>query len=153
MSRTALFPGSFDPITTGHVDIVMRGLSLFDKIIIAVGTNSAKQYLFTRDERIQWIRKTFENEPKISVEEYAGLTVDFCKKMNASYILRGLRTAADFEFETAIARMNRYMENNIETVFISSAPELSPVSSTIVRDIIKNGGNAKPFVASGVNLK
>ena len=152
MSRTALFPGSFDPITIGHVDIVNRALSVFDKIVIGIGVNSSKQPLFPLDKRKAWIGKVFEDESKISIEQYQGLTVDFCNKIGANFILRGLRTSADFEFEKGIAQMNRSMYPDIETVFILSSPEFSAINSTIVRDIIKNGGEASKFVPVGINL-
>ncbi|MBK9399297.1 MAG: pantetheine-phosphate adenylyltransferase [Bacteroidia bacterium] len=153
MSRIALFPGSFDPITIGHVDVITRSLDLFDKIIIGVGHNTTKQYMFPLQDRVVWIRNSFSDYPQISVESYSGLTVDFCKKVQARFILRGLRTSADFEFERAIAQMNHYLERGIETIFLLSSPQYAPVSSTIIRDIIRNGGNAQPFVADGVILK
>lgn len=153
MSRIALFPGSFDPITIGHVDVITRALDLFDKIIIGVGNNTTKSYMFPLNDRVQWIQDSFADFPQVSVEAYNGLTVEFCKKVNARYILRGLRTSADFEFERSIAQMNHYLERGIETVFILSSPQYTPVSSTIVRDIIRHGGNATPFVADGVRLK
>lgn len=152
MSRTALFPGSFDPITIGHVDVITRSLDLFDRIIVGVGHNTAKQYMFPIEKRTEWIRNSFNDYSQIEVQSYSGLTVDFCKKVNARFILRGLRTSADFEFERAIAQMNHYLERGIETVFILSAPQYTPVSSTIIRDIIRNGGDARPFVAEGVKL-
>jgi pantetheine-phosphate adenylyltransferase len=153
MSRIALFPGSFDPITIGHVDVITRALDLFDKIIIGVGNNNTKSYMFPLNDRVQWIQDSFADFPQVTVEAYNGLTVDYCKKVNARYILRGLRTSADFEFERSIAQMNHYLERGIETVFILSSPQYTPVSSTIVRDIIRHGGNATPFVADGVRLK
>lgn len=153
MSRIALFPGSFDPITIGHVDVITRSLDLFDKIIIGVGNNTSKNYMFPLQDRVQWIKDSFADYPQVEVHSYNGLTVEFCKKAHARFILRGLRTSADFEFEKAIAQMNHYMERGIETVFILSSPQYAPVSSTIVRDIIRNGGNATPFVADGVRLK
>ena len=153
MSRIALFPGSFDPITIGHVDVITRSLDLFDKIIIGVGQNTSKNYMFPISDRVQWIKDSFTEFPQVEVLSYAGLTVDFCKKNHARFILRGLRTSADFEFERSIAQMNHYLERGIETVFILSSPQYSPVSSTIIRDIIRNGGNATPFVADGVKLK
>jgi pantetheine-phosphate adenylyltransferase len=153
MKRKAIFPGSFDPITKGHENILQRALPLFDEIIIAIGKNSSKQNYFTLEQREKWIRQVFSAEPKVSVETYTGLTIDFCKKMNASYILRGLRTSADFEFEKAIAQNNKTMAPEIETIFILPIPELSAINSTIVRDIVRNGGNAQPFVPEGVILK
>lgn len=153
MSRIAVFPGSFDPITVGHVDVIQRGLELFDRIVIGVGQNPGKQYMFPLSDRMDWIRDSFTGYQGLEVHSYSGLTVDFCHKVNARFILRGLRTAADFEFERAIAQMNAYLENHIETVFILSSPKYAPVSSTIVRDIIRNGGNAGPFIGEGVKLK
>jgi pantetheine-phosphate adenylyltransferase len=153
MKRTAIFPGSFDPITKGHENILLRALPLFDEIIISIGKNSSKQNYFSLEQREKWIRQVFANEPKVKVETYTGLTIDFCKKMNARYILRGLRTSADFEFEKAIAQNNKIMAPEIETVFILPIPELSAINSTIVRDIIRNNGDASPFVPTVVDLK
>lgn len=151
--RTAIFPGSFDPITKGHENILLRALPLFDEVIIAIGKNSSKQSYFTLEQREKWIQQVFANEPKVRVETYTGLTIDFCKKMNAQFILRGLRTSADFEFEKAIAQNNKIMAPELETVFILPVSELSAINSTIVRDIIRNGGNASPFVPNVIDLK
>ena len=153
MKRIAIFPGSFDPITKGHENILRRALPLFDEIIVAIGKNSSKQNYFPLEQREKWIKHVFADEPKVSVETYTGLTIDFCKKMNATYILRGLRTSADFEFEKSIAQNNKIMADEIETVFILPIPELSAINSTIVRDIIRNGGDASRFVPAGVDLK
>jgi pantetheine-phosphate adenylyltransferase len=153
MKRIAIFPGSFDPITKGHENILQRALPLFDEIIIAIGKNSSKQNYFTLEQREKWIKQVFANQPKVRVETYTGLTIDFCKKMNAKFILRGLRTSADFEFEKAIAQNNNIMAPEIETVFILPIPELSAINSTIVRDIIRNGGDASPFVPTSIDLK
>jgi len=153
MARIALFPGSFDPITIGHVNVITRSLDLFDKVIVGVGHNISKNYMFPLQDRMQWIKDSFEEFPQVEVVSYTGLTINFCKEINARFILRGLRSSADFEFERSIAQMNNYLESSIETVFILSAPEYTPVSSTIVRDIIRNGGNADAFVGSGVKLK
>lgn len=153
MKRIAIFPGSFDPITKGHENILLRALPLFDEIIIAIGKNSSKQSFFSLEQREKWIRQVFGKEPKVRVETYSGLTIDFCKKMNARFILRGLRTSADFEFEKAIAQNNTMMAPEIETVFILPIPELSAINSTIVRDIIRNNGDASPFVPAGIDLK
>ena len=152
MSKIALFPGSFDPITIGHVDVITRSLNLFDKIIIGVGENTAKKYMFPLQDRVQWIKDSFTEYDQVEVLSYSGLTIDFCKKIQARFILRGLRTSADFEFERAIAQMNHYLDNGIETTFMLASPQYSPVSSTIIRDIIRNGGNATPFVGEGVKL-
>jgi pantetheine-phosphate adenylyltransferase len=152
MSKTALFPGSFDPLTVGHVEVISRSLELFDKVIVGVGNNTSKNYMFPLQDRVQFIRDTFMNVPQIEVTAYSGLTVEFCKKTGARFILRGLRTSADFEFERSIAQMNHYLDNGVETIFLLSSPQYAPVSSTIVRDIIRHGGNASPFVGSGVKL-
>lgn len=146
MERIAVFPGSFDPVTLGHVSIVERALSIFDKIIISVGVNSEKKNMFSLEQRIKWIQDVFVNEPKITVESYSGLTVEFCKEKNAQFILRGLRTSADFEFERSIGQINKKLEKNIETVFLLTEPEHTPVSSSIVRDVIKNNGNISSMV-------
>lgn len=152
MNRTALFPGSFDPVTLGHVDIVHRALSIFDNIVIGIGVNSSKKSLYSTETRQKWLGKVFEDKASISIEQYEGLTVDFCNSIGAKFILRGLRTSADFEYERAIAQMNRSMHGDIETVFILSSPELSAINSTIVREIIKNGGEASKFVPAGIDL-
>ncbi len=151
--RIAIFPGSFDPITKGHENILRRALPLFDEIIIAIGINSNKQSYFPIEQRQKWIKQVFDNEPKVRIESYTGLTIEFCKKINAHFILRGLRTSADFEFEKSIAQNNKVMAPQIETIFILPIPELSAINSTIVRDIIRNGGDASPFVPKGIDLK
>ena len=151
MARIALFPGSFDPITLGHVDIIERALPLFDEIRIAVGTNSSKNYLFSLEQRIAWIEQTFANEPKIKVVTYDGLTVDFAKQEGVSFLLRGLRNPADFEFEKAIARTNREL-SKIETVFLLTSIQTSFISSSIVREIIRNNGDYKRFVPGCVRV-
>jgi len=142
----AIFPGSFDPITLGHVSVIKRGLPLFDKLIIAIGINSGKKSMFDLETRKRWIEEIFKDEPKIKVDTYEGLTVDYCKKMNAKFILRGLRTAADFEFERGIGQVNRYLAEDIETVFILTEAKYTPVSSSIVRDIINHGGDISGLV-------
>ena len=147
--KKAVFPGSFDPITLGHVDIINRALPLFDEIIIAIGKNADKQYMFTLEERIKFIKDNYESEPKIKVETYTGLTIDFCKKMDVEFILRGLRNPADFEFEKAIAQTNRKLAN-IETVFLLTSANTSYISSSIIRDILRNGGSIEGFVPKSV---
>jgi len=147
--KIAIFPGSFDPITNGHVDIIERALPLFDQIIIAIGVNSEKRYMFPMDQRKQFIIDTFKNEPKIKVATYEGLTIDYCKKVDADFILRGLRNPADFEFEKAIAHTNRTL-SKIETIFLLTSAETSFISSSIVRDILKNNGDVSKFVPNCV---
>lgn len=146
MSRIAVFPGSFDPITNGHVDIVQRAVGLFDKIIIAVGQNAQKKYMFTREQRVTYIKNAFEGVDEIEVMDFEGLTVDFCRSVGARYILRGLRNPADFEFEKAIAQANRMMDQQLETVFLLTDPEFAAISSSIVRDVYRNGGDVSMFV-------
>lgn len=146
MQKIAVFPGSFDPITKGHADIVRRALPLFDKIIIAIGLNSQKQSLYSLEQRMQWIREVFKDEKKVLVESYEGLTVNFCESRKATYLLRGIRSSADFEYEKTIAHLNNDMMPGLETILILSRPELSSVSSTIVREIIRGKGKVSKFV-------
>jgi pantetheine-phosphate adenylyltransferase len=153
MKKLAVFPGSFDPITVGHEAIVRRALSLFDEITIAVGTNASKKNFYNLATRKEMITKVFQNEPRVKVDHYEGLTVDYCKKNGAGYILRGLRTSADFEFERAIAQVNKAMAPDIETVFLLTIPEHTPINSTIVRDIIRSGGDASIFLPKAINIK
>ncbi|WP_291867565.1 pantetheine-phosphate adenylyltransferase [Maribacter sp.] len=150
--RRAIFPGSFDPLTLGHQDIIERGLPLFDELIIAIGKNADKKYMFSLEERISFITEAFKNEPKIKILTYEGLTVDFCKKENAAFILRGLRNPADFEFEKAIAHTNRKLAE-IETVFLLTSSGKSFISSSIVRDVIRNGGDYTILVPPTVIVK
>jgi pantetheine-phosphate adenylyltransferase len=149
--RIAVFPGSFDPITLGHENIVHRGLPLFDEIIVAIGYNTNKNYFFSQERREHFIKKVFEGESKIKVHRYSGLTVNYCKEIGARFILRGLRTSADYEFERAIAQMNHAMAPDVETIFIVSEPSLSHISSTIVRDILLYQGDISSFVPKGVS--
>ena len=149
--KRAIFPGSFDPITLGHSDIIERGIILFDELIIAIGINAEKKYMFTLEERMKFITEAFKDKPKIRIMTYEGLTIDFCKKVNAGYILRGLRNPADFEFEKAIAHTNRKL-SEIETVFLLTASGKSFISSSIVRDVIRNGGNYSVLVPKTVKL-
>ncbi|WP_438972381.1 pantetheine-phosphate adenylyltransferase [Polaribacter sp.] len=148
----AVFPGSFDPITLGHLDIIERGIDLFDELIIAIGINSNKKYMFSLEERIQFVKETFKDQPKIKVLSYQGLTVNFCKAQNANFILRGLRNPADFEFEKAIAHTNRKLAE-IETVFLLTSSGKSYISSSIVRDVIRNNGDFTGLVPHTVRLK
>ena len=149
--RRAVFPGSFDPITLGHFDIIQRGLGLFDEIIIAIGENSEKTYMFSLEDRKKFIRQTFANEDRIHVTSYQGLTVDFCKQVEAQFILRGLRNPGDFEFEKAIAHTNRKL-SEIETVFLLTSSGKSYISSSIVRDVIRNKGDYTLLVPDAVRL-
>ena len=149
--KKAVFPGSFDPITLGHLDIIRRALPLFDEIVIAIGVNAKKNYMFSLEQRMRFIQNAFFAEDKISVETYKGLTVDYCKQIQADFILRGLRNPADFEFEKAIAQTNRKL-SGIETVFLLTSAETSYISSSIVRDVMKNGGDASSLVPSSVTL-
>jgi pantetheine-phosphate adenylyltransferase len=153
MKKTAVFPGSFDPFTVGHEGIVLRALSLFDEIVIAVGANALKQSYYSLETRKDMIYTVFKKEPRIKVDHYEGLTVDYCKKHGASYILRGLRSAADFEFERAIAQVNKAMAPDVESVFLLTVPEHASINSTIVRDIIRSGGDASQFVPAAINLR
>lgn len=150
--KVAVFPGSFDPITLGHYDIIKRGISLFDKVIVAIGVNAEKKYMFTLEERLGFIRESFKDEPKVEVITYEGLTIDLCKKVGAKFILRGLRNPADFEFEKAIAHTNRQL-SKIETVFLLTAAKTSYISSSIVRDVLRNGGDYTILVPDAVRAK
>jgi len=152
MKKIALFPGSFDPITLGHVSVIRRAMPLFDKIIIAIGINSEKKQMFPLEKRKAWIEDVFKDEPSIEVQTYNGLTVDFCKKVGAGFILRGLRTSADFEFERSIGQINRKLYPEIDTVFILTEPEYTPVSSSIVRDVYRHGGDISGMVPEEVVL-
>ena len=149
--KKAVFPGSFDPITIGHLDIVKRGIKIFDEIIIAIGDNTDKKYLFSKEKRVEFVERTFSDYDKVKIESYNGLTVDFCKKNNIEFMIRGLRNPADFEFEKSIALTNREM-TGIETIFFLTSPENSFVSSSIVRDLIRNRGDYKLFIPKGIIL-
>jgi pantetheine-phosphate adenylyltransferase len=144
--RIALFPGTFDPITFGHIDIIERALPLFDKLYIGIGLNSNKAPMFSDKQRKQWLQEIFKDEPKIKAVVYEGLTVECCKKVKANYIVRGIRYVNDFEYEKAIADMNRSLDENIETIFLTCLPKFTSVASTLVRDVIKNGGDVSQFV-------
>jgi pantetheine-phosphate adenylyltransferase len=150
MDKTAVFPGSFDPITLGHDSVLRRALPLFDKIILAIGDNQDKTPFFPLSKRISSLETIYQNEPKITVTVYSGLTVDFCRKNHAKYILRGLRTSADFEFERTIGLMNKALYAEIETVFLLCDPAYAALSSSIVRDILRNGGDVTNFVPPGM---
>ncbi|HOW25442.1 MAG TPA: pantetheine-phosphate adenylyltransferase [Bacteroidales bacterium] len=151
MKKIAVFPGSFDPITRGHESIVIRALPLFDEVIVAVGQNAEKNYYFTLEKRMAWISEVFRGFPAIRVESYQGLTVDFCRQREAQYIVRGLRTSADFEFERSIGQINRKIHPGLETIFLLATPELSALNSSIVRDIIRNNGDPKPFIPETIH--
>lgn len=150
--KIALFPGSFDPITVGHVDIVKRAVPLFDKIIVAVGINTQKKYLFTLEQRLQWLNKVFASETKVEVADYEGLTAHFAQKVNANFMIRGLRNASDFDYEKTISQLNTIVGEGIETVFFISRPAYSHISSTIVREIIIGKGDASPFIPPEVTF-
>lgn len=152
MNKVAIFPGSFDPFTVGHESVVKRAISMFDKIVIMIGYNANKQSFFPIEKRLKWINQVFKNETKIEVQIHEGLTVDFCKEVGAKYILRGLRTSSDFEYERAIAQINKKMHPEIETVFLLTLPEHTPVNATIIRDIVSHGGDASMFLPSGLNM-
>lgn len=146
MERICLFPGTFDPITLGHVDIIRRAMPLFDKIIVAIGTNTSKAPMFSTEQRLLWIKEIFSGESKISAAAYEGLTVNFCNNIHAKFILRGIRYVSDFEYEKTIADANRALDPSIETIFLTGEPKYTSVASTIVRDIIRNNGDASPFL-------
>lgn len=152
MQRIAIFPGSFDPFTIGHESIVNRALPMFDKIVIMLGYNINKQSFYPIEKRLRWINQIFENEAKVEVEAYDGLTVDFCKKVKANYILRGIRTSADFEYERAIAQVNKKMHPDIESVFLLTLPEHTPVMATIVRDVVSHGGDVSMFIPKALDI-
>lgn len=150
MKRKALFPGTFDPFTNGHLDVVNKGLILFDEIVIAIGTNSSKKEMFTIEQRIEWIKKIFKTKSQVSVIAYSGLTVQICQEVEAEFILRGLRTVSDFEYERQIALVNESLVQHIQSVFVMSGQENSIVSSTIIRDLIKHGGDFKRYLPSEI---
>ena len=146
MQRICLFPGTFDPITLGHVDIIDRALPLFDKVIVGIGLNASKSVMFSPEQRLQWIQDIYKDQPKVEGAVYEGLTVNYCKLVGAKFILRGIRYVSDFEYEKTIADANRALDSSIETIFLTGEPKYTSVASTIVRDIIRNGGNASPFL-------
>lgn len=153
MQKVAVFPGSFDPFTIGHEDIVLRALNLFDQVIVAIGIHSTKQPLLKIEARVDMVTKVFESNKQVSVDSFEGLTVDYCRKVNATHMLRGIRTSADFEYERAIAQINIKMLPTVESIFLLSSPEHTPVNSTIIRDIIRNNGDASQFLPSGIDIK
>jgi pantetheine-phosphate adenylyltransferase len=152
MQRICLFPGTFDPVTLGHVDIINRAIPLFDKIYVGIGINSSKSPMFSAEQRMEWFKEIYKHEPKVESVVYDGLTVKYCKIIEANFILRGIRYVSDFEYEKTIADANRTLDKNIETIFLTGEPKYTSVASTIVRDIIRNGGDASPFLPDAVNL-
>lgn len=150
--KIAVFPGSFDPITIGHVDLVRRALPLFDKIIVAVGVNTTKKYLFPLEQRMEWLRLVFESYPKVDVDQFENLTAHYCQRIGARFLLRGLRNASDFDYEKTISQLNHIVGGGIETVFLIAQPEFSHISSTIVREIIVGGADAMPFIPKEIRI-
>lgn len=146
MASICLFPGTFDPLTLGHVDIINRAIPLFDEIVVGIGSNIAKAPMFSAEQRVAWIKEIYKDEPRVKGAFYEGLTVNYCKAIGAKFILRGIRYVSDFEYEKTIADANRTLDNSIETIFLTGEPKYTSVASTIVRDIIRNGGNASPFL-------
>lgn len=149
-SKIAVLPGSYDPITIGHFEIVKKAMPLFDKIIIAIGVNSQKKNLFSLEQRLEWLERTFEDMPNVEIHQFKGLTANFCKEVNASHIVRGLRNASDFDYERIISQLNFTLGKGLETVFFISEPQYSHISSTIVREIIRGGGDVSPFVPEAI---
>ncbi len=150
MNRICLFPGTFDPVTLGHTDIINRALPLFDKIVVGIGINSSKAPMFSAEQRLLWFKEIYANEYRVEVDIYEGLTVNYCRQIGANFILRGIRFVSDFEYEKTIADANRMMDKNIETVFLTGEPQYTSVASTIVRDILKHHGDASPFLPEAV---
>ena len=151
MQRVCLFPGTFDPVTLGHIDIINRSLPLFDKVIVGIGMNSAKNPMFSADQRRLWFEEIYKDEPKVEAVIYDGLTIKYCQAIGAKFILRGIRYVSDFEYEKTIADANRTMDKHIETIFLTGEPKYTSVASTIVRDILRNDGDASPFLPDVVN--
>ena len=150
MARICLFPGTFDPVTLGHVDIINRSLGLFDKVVIGIGKNANKVPMYPDEKRLEWIKEIYQNEPKVDAVIYEGLTVDCCSRIGAKFILRGIRYVNDFEYEKAIADMNRALDNSVETIFLTCLPQYTSVASTLVRDVIRNGGDVSQFLPAVV---
>ena len=153
MQKVAVFPGSFDPFTIGHENIVLRALDLFDRIIVAIGIHSTKQPLLKIEFRVEMVSQVFKSFEQVSVDSFEGLTVDYCRKVEATHMLRGIRTSADFEYERAISQINKKMLPTVESIFLLTSPEHTPVNSTIIRDIIRNGGDASQFLPAGIDIK
>lgn len=153
MSKVAVFPGSFDPITIGHYDLVKRAIPLFDKIVVAVGINSQKKSLYPLEQRLKWLEQVFSDYPSVEIATFTGLTVQFCEEIEARYLLRGLRNASDFDYEKTISQLNYTLGHKLETVFLISRPEYSHISSTIVREIIRGKGDASPFLPKGLEIR
>lgn len=151
--KIAVFPGSFDPITSGHVDLVKRALPMFDKIIVAIGVNSQKKYLFDLDQRLAWLDDVFSGDEKVEIGQFEGLTAHYCKEIGSKYLLRGLRNASDFDYEKTISQLNSIVGDDLETIFLISRPAFSHISSTIVREIIKGKGDATPFLPEQVRIQ
>ncbi len=152
MTKIAVFPGSFDPITVGHVDLVHRSLPLFDKVVVAIGINNQKKYLFNLEQRLHWLQEVFHEDKKVEVGHFTGLTAHYAEKIGAQYLLRGLRNASDFDYEKTISQLNNIVGHGLETIFLISQPAYSHISSTIVREIIKGGGDARPFLPEQVRV-
>jgi pantetheine-phosphate adenylyltransferase len=148
--RTALFPGTFDPITLGHLDVIDRALPLFDKLVVGIGRNTNKKPMFSEDQRVEWVNEIYKDNPKVHAIAYEGLTVKCCQAIGANFILRGIRYVSDFEYEKAIADMNRSLDGNIETVFLTCLPQYTSVASTLVRDVLLNGGDVLQFLPDAV---
>lgn len=153
MEKIAVFPGSFDPFTIGHEDVVLRAMDLFDKIIVAIGVHSNKQPLLKIESRVEIVNEIFRDVDKVSADSFTGLTVDFCRKVNATHMLRGIRTSEDFEYERSIAQINKRMLPTVESIFLLTTPEHTPVNSTIIREIIRFGGDASQFLPAGMDIK
>ena len=153
MKRIAIFPGSFDPITKGHESVVLRALPLFDEIIVAIGENTSKKEFFSLEQRLDWIRKTFENNPKVKVESFSSLLVDYCKEKGAKYVVRGLRNSIDFQYERNIALINQELYSDLETIFMLTKPEDTAISSSFVREILSFGGDVTKFIPSSIQIK
>jgi pantetheine-phosphate adenylyltransferase len=151
MQRICLFPGTFDPVTMGHIDIINREITLFDKLVIGIGRNANKDPMFTEERRLNWLLEIYKDEPRVSAVVYEGLTVNCCKSVGANFILRGIRYVNDFEYEKAIADMNRSIDGHIETIFLTCLPQYTSVASTLVRDVLKNGGDVSQFLPKVVN--